>query len=110
MKPNQLLAIGIVVIGMASSALAQIDREDLSILAGGPAATAQHDQVPAYTHPTLPPPDTNWPGAMIIIIGGMFLAAMVIGPVVRANMPDEVPVHDSHDEPIPDAHGGHGHH
>jgi len=51
------------------------------------------------THPVLSNNGT-WVPIMLFIIGGMFLAAAVIGPIVRANMPEEVPppAH-SHDEP-----------
>lgn len=51
--------------------------------------------------------DSSWAGVMIIIILGMFLAAAVIGPIVRANTPDEVPPAHSHDEP-PGSSGHHG--
>ena len=54
--------------------------------------------------PVLPAADSAWPGAMIIIIVGMFLAALVIGPVVRAQMPEAPPMPHDHD----DSHG-HGH-
>jgi hypothetical protein len=50
-------------------------------------------------HPTL---STNgsWVPVMLIIVAGMFLAAAVIGPIVRANMPEEIPPSaHSHDEP-----------
>src|SRR3954471_651782 len=54
---------------------------------------------PADTHPTLSL-DGSWVPIMIIIIGGMFLAAAVIGPIVRANSVEDIPppAH-SHDEP-----------
>ena len=58
--------------------------------------------------PVLPPPAIRWPAVMLIIVLGMFLAAMVVGPVVRMTMPppEEPPVaHAHHDD---DAHG-HGH-
>jgi len=75
--------------------------------------------------------DSSWVPVMLIVIGGMFLAAAVIGPIVRANMPEEIPppAH-SHDEPpgashhhgpggtanpapedeLPDSHGQGAHH
>src|SRR4051812_6543328 len=49
----------------------------------------------------------SWVPIMLIIIGGMFLAATVVGIVVRANMPEEVPPAHSHDEP-PGASHHHG--
>ena len=50
------------------------------------------------THPVL---STNgsWVPIMLIVVGGLFLAAAVIGPIVRANAPEEVPPAHSHDEP-----------
>ena len=50
------------------------------------------------THPILSS-NGGWVPIMLIIIGGMFLAAAVIGPIVRANAPEEVPTAHSHDEP-----------
>ncbi len=49
----------------------------------------------------------KWAGVTIVVILGMFLAAAVIGPIVRANAPVEVPVAHSHDEP-PGASQHHG--
>ncbi len=58
--------------------------------------------------------DSGWAGAMVIVIISMFAMAAVIGPVVRANLPTELPVIASHTE---DPHlsqethdHGHGHH
>jgi hypothetical protein len=31
--------------------------------------------------------DTTWAGVMVIIIGGLFVAAGTIGPIVRVNLP-----------------------
>jgi hypothetical protein len=50
------------------------------------------------THPILSNNGT-WVPILLFIIGGMFLAAAVIGPIVRANTPEEVPPAHSHDEP-----------
>lgn len=44
------------------------------------------------------PGDSLWPGAMILAVIGLFLMAAVIGPVVRAQLPDalsELPPQDS---------------
>jgi hypothetical protein len=59
-----------------------------------------------YPHPQLSY-DSHWAGPMLIIIAGMFLAAAVIGPIVRSEAPQEVPPAHSHDEP-PGASGHHG--
>ena len=71
----------------------------------------QHESghAPAANQAVLPPPGIRWPAVMMIIVLGMFLAAIVVGPVVRMTLPEEPPVahgHDAHD----DDHGhGHGH-
>ena len=61
----------------------------------------------AEPHPTVSP-DGSWVPIILIVVGGLFLAAAVIGPIVRANMPEEIPppAH-SHDEP-PGASHHHG--
>jgi hypothetical protein len=68
------------------------------------------------THPTISA-DATWAGSTVIGVGVMFLMAFVIGRLVRAEMPTDVPVAFSHDEDPGhhggDAHGheaGHGHH
>ena len=45
---------------------------------------------------------------MIIVIAGMFLAAAIVGPVVRYHAQEETP-EVSHDEHGHDAHDAHGH-
>ena len=48
------------------------------------------DSINAYPHPDLADP-SNWPGVMLIIIlVGFFGTAMVLGPIVRALMRDEL--------------------
>ena len=73
------------------------------------AAPAHEGHAPAANQSVLPPSGIRWPAVMMIIVLGMFLAAMVVGPVVRMTLPEEPPVahgHDAHD----DDHGhGHGH-
>jgi hypothetical protein len=54
-------------------------------------------------HPALPS-DTWWTPIMLVIIAAMFLAAAVIGPIVRTLMPEELPQPHGHDD-----HAGHGH-
>jgi hypothetical protein len=61
-------------------------------------ALVHQESAPSYSHPMMPN-STTWVGAMVIIVAGMFLAAAVIGPYVRWEMPEEVPVAHSHDEP-----------
>jgi hypothetical protein len=52
------------------------------------------------------PRDAAWAGVMVIVIvGGLFLPAAVIGPIARALAPEEEPQTTSHDE-----HGGSHHH
>ena len=70
----------------------------------------------------------SWAGSMVIIVrSALFLAAAVIGPIVHAIMPEEVPPAHAHDEPpgssglappegreesitmIPEEQDGHGH-
>jgi hypothetical protein len=71
------------------------------------AAEQEHLAPPADTqpHPILSQ-DSSWAGVMLIIVLGMFLAAMVIGPVVRANMPDQPPAPHSDEH---QTHGGASH-
>jgi hypothetical protein len=61
-----------------------------------------------FPHPTLPAPSTLWPAPVLIVIAAMFLSAAVIGPIVRSEIPEEVALPHSHDEP-PGASGHHGH-
>ena len=84
----------------------------------GAAAPGEHSQARAETHteaageadphphPVIPA-DSTWAGSMVIILIGLFVAAAVIGPIVRANTPEEVPPAHSHDEP-PGSSGHHG--
>ena len=62
----------------------------------------------AYPHPVVSA-HGDWAGVLWILIGGLFLAAAVIGPIVRANMPEELTAH-SHDEPpgVSEQHGPDG--
>src|SRR4051812_43150380 len=58
-------------------------------------------------HPQLST-DDSWTGTMVGIIALMFVGAMIVGPIVRASTPEEVPPAHSHDEP-PGTSGHHGH-
>ena len=74
---------------------------------------AGHDEVMHAVEDSFPHPhiseDGGWAGAMVIVILlGFFLPAAVIGPIVRANTPEDVPPAHSHDEP-PGTSGHHGH-
>ena len=77
-------------------------------------AGAQAAHTPAANQAVLPPAGIRWPAIMMMIVVGMFIAAIAIGSVVRMNMPEEVPETHSHDESHghEHAHGhdhGHGH-
>src|ERR1700744_2829951 len=57
----------------------------------------------AGSHPVLSG-DSTWAGIMLILIlGAFFLPAAVIGPIVRALTPNEVPP-SAHDEPPGSSH------
>ena len=67
-----------------------------------------HTAEDSFPHPHISE-EGGWAGAMVIVILlGFFLPAAVIGPIVRANTPEEVPPALSHDE-TPGASGHHGH-
>lgn len=53
------------------------------------------------------PSNTVWVGVMIILIAALFVAAGVIGPILRAHAPAPLPRTHSYDEP-PGASGHHG--
>jgi hypothetical protein len=61
------------------------------------ARDAHHAAPLPYPHPVAPEPAV-WPGVMLVVIAGMFFAAAVIGPIVRASMEEELPPTHSHDE------------
>jgi hypothetical protein len=49
--------------------------------------------------------DTRWAASLLAGIAGLFLAAVVIGPIVRAEAPEAVPAAMSHEEdPAADRH------
>lgn len=80
---------------------------DPQVTQGARPAVTDTDPTP---HPAVSG-DPAWAGIMLLVIGGMFLAAAVIGPVVRANTPEEPPEdHHPHDDHAHDhGHGAHGH-
>jgi hypothetical protein len=69
------------------------------------AAEISLDSQSGSAHPTLAARST-WPGVVVIVIFGVFAAAMLAGPIIRANAPDDLPS-AAHDEP-PGASGHHG--
>ena len=86
-----------------------------SLAIGGVAIAAEPEHVAeaiSSTPEVFPHPDVShdgsWAGAMaVIILLCFFLPAAIIGPIVRANTPEEVPPAHSHDEP-PGTSGHHG--
>jgi hypothetical protein len=116
-----ILAMMVLVGLLAIRAMAQEHAQGAGEKGGAAHETsAEPDSSP---HPVLPA-DARWAGSlMIVVLLGFFLAAAVVGPIVRAEMPQEIPPAHSHDEPpgtsghhgksgIPDSHGpgqGHGH-
>ena len=91
-----VLGISLATAGIARAAAPAADRVK-------PGAAGE---IEVESHPTISS-DGSWAGVLWLVIGGMFLAAAVIGPVVRANTPEEVPPAHSHDEP-PGASHHHG--
>ena len=121
MKKSMIL-IAAACLSISSFAFAQAEVGDLiPPPATGPAHETPHEVELnlAYNHPTLPA-DASWPGATIVLILGMFLAAAAVGVVVRMEAPEETPDahghgnddhalgHDDHGH-APDPHAG-GHH
>src|SRR5204863_2500315 len=84
----------------AQLAAGAAEGHDASAEAHGGAAHADEGPVP---------PDANhrWPGAMLLTIVFLFIAAAAVGPAVRAHAPPEMPPTHSHDEP-PGASHHHG--
>jgi hypothetical protein len=84
-----------------------IRAEDHPRSAAAPAHGKPVDTAAAHDaqHPVISD-DGAWAGSVVIVVLGLFLAAAVIGPIVRANMPEDVPL-ESHDEP-PGSSGHHG--
>lgn len=72
---------------------------------------AAHGAVAAGHGEVVPGPvissNASWTSSMVIVVVAMFVAAMVIGPIYRASLPEEPPQPDAHDD---HSHGGgHGH-
>src|SRR4051812_25116184 len=106
MEPRMKLWIAGIVLAFSSAALAQHAPESHAAapMAHEGAAMEAPDNAPP---PTLPH-EADWTYTMVFVIALMFVGAMIIGPIVRASTPEEVPPAHSHDEP-PGASGHHGH-
>src|SRR5437879_2730405 len=76
-------------------------------LASTALATEESASAPKATDGPVLSADASWATNMVLMVGAMFLAAMVVGPLVRATAPREVPPAHSHDEP-PGTSGHHG--
>lgn len=114
MKKSMIL-MAAACLSLSSLAFAQADITGDEL----PPATSPAHETPhevelnlTYSHPTLPA-EASWPGATVVLILGMFLAAAAVGVVVRMDAPEETPDahgHDDHGHGHDDhAHGGHGH-
>ncbi|MGH7176783.1 MAG: hypothetical protein ACREJC_05325 [Tepidisphaeraceae bacterium] len=104
---NRIALLLIIVSSIAPRAIA------VQAHASGASHTSSTGAVDNEPHPQLPA-EVTWPGSVVIVILGMFLAAMVIGPMVRLMMPPEAPEpvshHDAHrDSHAPESHSHHGH-
>ncbi|HEX2974152.1 MAG TPA: hypothetical protein VHP11_17595 [Tepidisphaeraceae bacterium] len=84
--------------------------------AESPMATSPADHSAQAPHAdTSPCPklseDATWVRPMIVAIAALFLTAIPVGLVVRANMPQQVPATHAHDEPSAStSHGTSEHH
>src|SRR4051812_34827565 len=104
MMLRMMLLVGLLFMIPASRSLAQ-EHEAAAPATGTSAheasaheASAHEHGVDNQPHPLLPPA-ADWHGVMVIIILGSFLTAAMVGVIVRANMPEEIPPTHSHDEP-----------
>jgi hypothetical protein len=87
-------------------AVGAVDHHAATSPAEHAAQATQPDPQPVITH------DATWVRPMIAAIAALFLAAIPVGLIVRANMPQQIPATHSHDEPPAstehDAHSSHG--
>ncbi len=87
----------LIVMGLATGALAQAHVEEHP-------SDAHSSRASAEAHPVITE-DSTWAGVMlIVIIGGFFLPAAVIGPIARTLLPEDEPQATSHDEPPGSSH------
>ncbi len=79
--------------------------EELNSDSGADSSTDTHAaQASDETHPIYAA-DSHWVASLVIGIAGLFVAAMVIGPIVRSETPEAVPEAVSHEEdPAVDRH------
>ena len=113
MRKAMVGLVAVIVLSMVSFAHAAEPAKDAATTphGGETASAAQH---PA-AQPMLPG-SSPLGGSMLILIAGLFLAAAIVGPVVRYHAPEEAPdvSHDEHGHGVHhahghDAHGAHGH-
>jgi hypothetical protein len=86
-----------VILCLSSPVLAEVAPSDVPLDSGS------SDVHQADTHPVISS-DATWSGSMVICILGLFLAAMVVGPLVRAEMVDDAPAVSDHDSHAVDHH------
>lgn len=70
-------------------------RNRLAFLTAAPllsagSALAQHVGEQPDAAPPLPLTRITWPGVVVILIVGLFLTAAIAGPLIRANMRDDL--------------------
>jgi hypothetical protein len=101
-KWSRVLFILFFCVSLAQWSFAQATQD--SALSTDEAQALAEPSTPTEARPVLPD-EPYWVPIMIILVGAMFLSAAVIGPIVRLNMPEELPppAH-SHDEPPGESH------
>jgi hypothetical protein len=109
MRPWISSLLLVITLGLSGAAFAaehtpatQAEAPEFSHAAPRPAARPE-----AFPHPQISA-NGSWAGSMAIIIFLSFIAAAVIGPIVRSETPEEVPPAHAHDEPPGSSHH-HGH-
>jgi hypothetical protein len=104
---NMKLWIAGVVLAVSGVAMAQHGAEAQRHAATPMVHEGHGEEADNAPHPALPH-DADWTWPTVLVILFMFAGAMIIGPIVRASTPEEVPPAHSHDEP-PGTSGHHGH-
>jgi hypothetical protein len=84
----------------------------VTLATGAPAALAKSAAPPAPRQESAPaapvvPLEAPWVNSLLIGVAALFIAALLIGPLYRLNLPQELPPTHSHDEP-PGASHRHG--
>ena len=108
MKTGLLAAAMALAIGSVCWAQTDVSEIPAAPGEGARAAVPAEEHIPPYPHATLPAGEMLWPGPMIIVVAGMFLAAAFIGALHHSELPPEEStaapaVAHGHD----DAHGHH---